>query len=63
MTPGDSTEPMTSTGSAGSSLPKFPTRPEDVRAHRAAVKAERAAHESTARGSPGRAASHRAATG
>lgn len=48
MTPGDSTEPMTSTGSAGSSLPKFPTRPEDVRAHRAAVKAERAAQESTA---------------
>ncbi|WP_395653815.1 DUF3566 domain-containing protein [Phycicoccus elongatus] len=48
MTPGDSTEPMTSTGSAGSSLPKFPTRPEDVQAHRAAVKAERAAQESTA---------------
>ena len=48
MTPGDSTEPMTSTGSAGSSLPKFPTRPEDVQAHRAAVKAERAAKESTA---------------
>jgi len=48
VTPGDSTEPMTSTGSAGSSLPKFPTRPEDVRAHRAAVKAERAAQESTA---------------
>lgn len=48
MTPGDSTEPMTSTGSAGSSLPKFPTRPEDVRALRAAVKAERAAQESTA---------------
>ncbi len=48
MTPGDSTEPMTSTGSAGSSLPKFPTRPEDVRAPRAAVKAERAAQESTA---------------
>ena len=48
MTPGDSTEPMTSTGSAGSSLPKFPTRPEDVQAHRAAVKAERAAHASTA---------------
>ena len=48
MTPGDSTEPMTSTGSAGSSLPKFPTRPEDVKAHRAAVKAERAAQESTA---------------
>jgi hypothetical protein len=39
---------MTSTGSAGSSLPKFPTRPEDVQAHRAAVKAERAAQESTA---------------
>ena len=48
MTPGDSTDPMTSTGSAGSSLPKFPTRPEDVQAHRAAVKAERAAQESTA---------------
>ncbi len=48
MTPGDSTDPMTSTGSAGSSLPKFPTRPEDVQAHRAAVKAERAAKESTA---------------
>jgi hypothetical protein len=48
VTPGDSTEPMTSTGSAGSSLPKFPTRPEDVQAHRAAVKAERAAKESTA---------------
>jgi hypothetical protein len=48
VTPGDSTEPMTSTGSAGSSLPKFPTRPEDVQAHRAAVKAERAAQESTA---------------
>lgn len=48
MTPGDSADPMTSTGSAGSSLPKFPTRPEDVQAHRAAVKAERAAQESTA---------------
>ena len=41
MTPGDSTEPMTSTGSAGSSLPKFPTRPEDVQAHRAALDGER----------------------